>query len=160
VLPPWRNRCKAQYISNIDSNGFQCELHNLVAGGNTGNAKVKFFLCFLLGGTDVRLNTFLTSTLMDFSVNCTTLSLYYWEYIVTRLSDYRRGLDWQLHLHLTTNNYSASVSEVWSYILKQWRSAVVARNILTYELIQCGGFSQLTVARGWPYRAETCRNSK
>jgi hypothetical protein len=32
--------------------------------------------------------------------------------------------------------------------------------ILTHELIQCGSFSRSTVAGGWPYRAETCSNSK
>jgi hypothetical protein len=35
--------------------------------------------------------------------------------------------------------YEGSVSEVWAYILKRRRHATVARNILTYELIQCGG---------------------
>jgi hypothetical protein len=55
--------------------------------------------------------------------------------------------------------YESSMSEVWAYILKQRRCAVVACN-MTYELIQCGGFNRLTVAWGWPYRAETCHNSK
>jgi hypothetical protein len=59
-----------------------------------------------------------------------------------------------------TPQYEGSVSEVWAYILKQRRRAVVAYNILTYELIECGGFNRLTVASGWPCMAETCRNSK
>jgi hypothetical protein len=46
-----------------------------------------------------------------------------------------------------------------AYILKQRWHAVTC-NILTYELMQCGDFNQLTVPWGWPYRAETCRNSK
>jgi hypothetical protein len=59
-----------------------------------------------------------------------------------------------------TPQYEGSVSEVWAYILTQRRRATVAYNILTYELILCGSLNQLTVASGWPYRAETCRNSK
>jgi hypothetical protein len=53
--------------------------------------------------------------------------------------------------------YEDSMSEAWAYILKQRQYAAVACNILTYKLIQCGGFSRLTVAC---YRAETCCNSK
>jgi hypothetical protein len=40
------------------------------------------------------------------------------------------------------------------------RHAIIPCNILTYKLIQCGRFNQLTVAWWWPYGAETCRNSK
>jgi hypothetical protein len=59
-----------------------------------------------------------------------------------------------------TPQYEGGVGEVWAYILKWRRSTVIACNILTYELMQCGGFSQLTVAWGWHYRAETRRNSE
>jgi hypothetical protein len=58
-----------------------------------------------------------------------------------------------------TPQYESGMSEAWAYILKQ-RRAVVVGDILTYELIQCGSFNQFIVAWGWPYRAETCHNSK
>jgi hypothetical protein len=53
-----------------------------------------------------------------------------------------------------------SVDEARADILKQRRHAMIAYNILTYELIVYGGFNRLTVSWGWPYSAETCRNSK
>jgi hypothetical protein len=40
--------------------------------------------------------------------------------------------------------YESSVSEEWGYILKQRRREVIACNILTHELIQCGGFNTVT----------------
>jgi hypothetical protein len=47
-----------------------------------------------------------------------------------------------------TPQYGSSVSEVWAYILKQQRRAVIISNtrILTYELMQCGDFDQFAVA--------------
>jgi hypothetical protein len=59
-----------------------------------------------------------------------------------------------------TPQYEGSVSEVWAYLRKQRRRAVVAYNILTHELIECGGFGRVTVASGWPCMAETCRKRK
>jgi hypothetical protein len=56
--------------------------------------------------------------------------------------------------------YEGSMSEVWAHILKRRRHAIVAHNILTYELIEGASFNGLTVAWWWPYRAETCRNSE
>jgi hypothetical protein len=45
-----------------------------------------------------------------------------------------------------TPQYESSVSEMCAYILKRGQHAVVACNIMTYKLIQRGGFIQLTVA--------------
>jgi hypothetical protein len=41
--------------------------------------------------------------------------------------------------------YENGMSEVWVYFLKQKQRAVVACNILTCELIQCGSFSQMAL---------------
>jgi hypothetical protein len=66
---------------------------------------------------------------------------------------HKRNTVWKLQ-------YEGSMSEAWAHILNQQWHAIVACNILTYKLIVCGSFNQLTVAWGWPYKAKTCHNSK
>jgi hypothetical protein len=71
-----------------------------------------------------------------------------------RRTKHKRNTAW-------TQRYESIVSGVWAYILKRRRRrTAVACKYTDIRANKCGGFNRLTVPWGWPYRAETCRNSK